>query len=760
MAGGIINALAMKAHFTIRSKLLLFMLAPALVITIVMAYFSHEALNRTYEQQIADLSQEILESASQKLKLYLDKEIDKLGILSRNPMLQAYLRGVQTQLGDKSAVDEAGYFAVMDRRWKDPDESELVNSVLANPAAKVFLDFQTYEKQRYREIFLTDSLGAVIAATNKTSDYYQGDEFWWQAATKNNGSVFLGDIEYDESSQAHSIAIAIPVEDTQHAAIIGVIKTVVDIRAFFMDGAELLVGEKGMVRIFNQSGKIVFDIDQETIDKFENPDILDQVLGRKSGFFKISMDTVEKFAVFLCVDLRRILGQRVITRNLWYFCLFMDAEEALLPLRKTHQIQMLRIGGTVVLLLIGTLYLGRIFSKPLMELLKHTQEISQGNFRTRIHIRTKDEFSELGESFNKMAERLERYFRLTESSERRYKALFDSAKDGIFVLEASTGVVINANQVFCATLNRLPEDVIGKKLPVLIGEISHPQSYQSNMNIFLHDKGLREINLLCGDFNRNSVFDLASGEFELDGQIFIQFMLRDITEKKQIEQIKNNLIRDVAHELRTPAAKLQISLDILFKEVRQCLPESKRLQLLHSIAIKSVQRLRNTVESILDFSRLQEGVVYAEKVPFDLKDLISEVVNDYMDMAHEKGFLLSSTVPDQAVTVLGDRRLLKMAISNLLSNAIKFTVSGEVSVRIAKENGLVSVVIKDTGIGIAPEHLRQVFDRFYQVSPSMPGCGIGLAIANEIAKLHSGRISAQSEGIGCGSIFKLELLPA
>src|SRR3990167_2269591 len=161
----------------------------------------------------------------------------------------------------------------------------------------------------------------------------------------------------------------------------------------------------------------------------------------------------QTYFFFLCVDLRRILGQRVITRNLWYFCLFMDAEEALLPLRKTHQIQMLRIGGTVVLLLIGTLYLGRIFSKPLMELLKHTQEISQGNFRTRIHIRTKDEFSELGESFNKMAERLERYFRLTDSSERRYKALFDSAKDGIFVLEASTGVVINANQVFCATLN-------------------------------------------------------------------------------------------------------------------------------------------------------------------------------------------------------------------------------------------------------------------------------------------------------------------
>lgn len=750
----------MKAHFTIRSKLLLFMLAPALVITIAMAYFSREALDRTYENQIADLSQEILESASQKLKLYLDKEIDKLEVLSRNPTLQAYLRGTQTEIGGQSASNEASYFVAMERRWQNSAELDLVDSVLANPASKVLLDFQIYEKQRYREIFVTDSLGAVRAATNKTSDYYQADEFWWQAATKNNGSVFLGDIEYDESSHSKSISIAIPVQNLQDVSNIGVIKVVVDIRAFFLDGAELLVGKRGGIRIFNQSGKIVFDLDQEHIGKSESLSILERVLGRSKGFFKISIDGVDEFVVFSCVDLRRALGQRIITRNLWYFCLFLDAQEALLPLRKTQQLQMLRIGGTVVLLLIGTLYLGRIFSKPLLELLKHTQEISQGNFRTRIDIPTHDEFSVLGESFNKMAERLERYFRLTESSERRYKALFDCAKEGIFVLEVNTGVIINANQALCSALNKQAEDVIGKKLAVLIGEISHPQLYQSNMNIFLHSKVMSEINLLCGDFSRASVFEVTSSEFELDGRIFIQFILRDVTEKKQIEQIKNNLIRDVAHELRTPAAKLQISLDILFKEARQCIPTSERLQLLHSIAIKSIQRLRNTVESILDFSRLQEGVVYVEKVPCNLKDLVSEVVNDHMDMAHEKGILLSLTVPDEAVGVVGDRRLLKMALSNLLSNAIKFTVSGEVLVRAARENGLVSVTIKDTGIGIAPEHLRQVFDKFYQVSPSMPGCGIGLAIANAIAKLHSGRIYAESEGIGRGSIFKMELLPA
>lgn len=750
----------MKAHFTIRSKLLLFMLAPALVITIAMAYFSREALNRTYENQIADLSHEILESASQKLKLYLDKEIDKLEVLSRNPTLQAYLRGTQTEFDGQPASNEAAYFVAMERRWQETTEPDLVNSVLTNPASKVLLDFQIYEKQRYREIFVTDSLGAVRAATNKTSDYYQADEFWWQAATKNNGSVFLGDIEFDESSHSQSISIAIPIQNTQDASVVGVMKVVVDIRAFFMDGAELLVGKKGVIRIFNQSGKIVFDLDQENIDKSESSSILNHVLGSSQGFFKINISGVDQFVVFLCVDLRRALGQRTITRNLWYFCLFLDAQEALLPLRKTQQLQMLRIGCTVVLLLIGALYLGRIFSKPLLELLKHTQEISQGNFRTRMYIATHDEFSVLGESFNKMAERLERYFRLTESSERRYKALFDSAKEGIFVLEVSTGVIINANQALCSAFNRQPEDVMGKKLNVLVGEISYPQSYQSNMNIFLHCKAMSEISLLCGDFSRVSIFEVTSSEFELDGRIFIQFILRDVTEKKQIEQIKNNLIRDVAHELRTPAAKLQISLDILFKEARQCMPTSDRLQLLHSIAIKSIQRLRNTVESILDFSKLQEGMVYVEKVPFNLKDLVSEVVSDHMDMAHEKGILLNSTVPDEAVGVVGDRRLLKMALSNLLSNAIKFTVSGEVSVRAARENGLASVTIKDTGIGIAPEHLRQVFDKFYQVSPSMPGCGVGLAIANEIAKLHSGRIYAESKGIGQGSIFKMELLPA
>lgn len=750
----------MKAHFSIRSKLFLFMLVPALVTTSVMGYFSYEALEKSYQNQIAALSLEILESASQKFKLYLEKEIDKLEVLSRNPALQEYLRIRQTDLKGKTAPEQADYFAEMDRRWEREREAALVESVLNNPAATALRDFQAYEKARYREIFITDQAGAVVAMTNKTTDFYQADEFWWQASMENNGSIFLGDIEYDQSAEAHSIAIAIPVEDVRHASIIGVMKVVLDVNELFLHGAELLVGKTGMIRICNQAGKIVFDPDLEYLNKLENPAVLDNILGQPRGFFKAQTESADRFVVFMMLNLKRVMGQRMITRNIWYFCLFQDEEEAFLPLRKTQRMQMIRIAVTALLLLIGTLYLGRLFSKPLLDLVRYTREISRGNFDTRIDIQSQDEYQILGEAFNQMAERLERYFRLTESSERRYKALFESAKEGILVLERDTGVIVNANQSFCVSLNKTRESVVGKKLAVLIGESSYPQSYQSNIKIMMEAEGNREISLLSADFNRQSVFEVSSNTFELDQKFFVQFLFRDVTEKKQIEQIKNNLIRDVAHELRTPVAKLQISIDILFHEIKRTMPENERMQMLGQIVKRSVLRLGNTVESILDFSRLQEGAVYVEKLSFDLRELVGDIVSEYADMAHEKRLSLRSSVPDQPVSVVGDRRLLRMAVGNLVSNAIKFTFSGEVVVRLLRESGRIQVMVKDTGIGIPSEHISQIFEKFYQVSPSMPGCGIGLAISGEIVKLHGGRIWAESEGAGSGTVFKVELMPA
>jgi len=733
------------------------MLMPALTTTMVMAYFSHEALEKSYQNQIATLSREILESASQKVKLYLDKEIDKLNVLSRNVSLQAYLRGAQTDIQGKTAAEQGAYFAEMDRRWEKENDVSLIEPVLNNLSAKVLTDFQAYEKARYREIFITDRSGAVVASTNKTSDFYQADEFWWQAAMENKGSVFLGDIEYDQSAKAHSIAIAIPVRDSQDASIIGVMKVILDVNELFLYGAELLVGKTGLIRICNQAGKIVFDPDREYLDKLENVTVLNEMLGRATGFFKIRTENEDRFVVFMALDLKRMMGERVITRNLWYFYLFQDEEEAFLPLRKIERLQMIRIAVTALLLLMGTFYLGRLFSKPLLGLIRHTRELSKGNFHTRIDIRSQDEYSILGDAFNQMAERLDRYFRLTESSERRYKALFESAKEGILVLDRDTGVIVNANQSLCSALAKEKENVVGKKFGVLIGEASYPQLYQSNMKTLTEEKETREIVLLGGDFNRKIVFEVSSNLFELDHKNFVLFLFRDVTEKKQIEQIKNNLIRDVAHELRTPVAKIQISMDILFEELKKTMPENERIHMLGSIVKKSVSRLENTMESILDFSRLQEGVVYVEKTPFDLRDLAAEIVNDYQDLAREKGIPLACAVPGQPVSVEGDWRLLKMAVSNLVSNAIRFTFTGEVKVAVLRENGSAQVVVKDTGIGIAPEHITQIFQKFYQVSPSMPGCGIGLAICDEIVKLHGGRIWAESEGIGSGTTFRMEL---
>ncbi len=744
-------------NFTIRGKILIFILLPVLGITALLAFYSYRTLEGSYQNQIASLSMEILGSTAEKVKLFLSKEIDKLQILARNPALGVYAEDATARYVSKSNEERINYFSELGHKWVKDQDRILIDSVLNNIASQLLKDFQIYEKQTYREILLTDRWGGLVAATNKTRDFYQGNEFWWQSTMQANGKVFIGDIEFDDSTETYSITLSFPVMKPGEKSLRGIMKVVLKVNQLFLSSKEFNVGGTGFIRVFNDTGKIVFDFNHQYATRIEEPVVVKKVRGRLGGFFKDSSDGIERFFVFKYVDLDKLLDGKVWTQDKWYFCLGQDIREAFEPLRKTQRDQMIRIAVTTVILLLGTLYLGRRFTQPLSSLVRHTREIAKGNFRVRMEVKSNDEFGELGKAFNQMVERLDRFFRLTESSERRYKALFESAKEGILVVDRETFVVVNANASFASALAKDRGELIGKKLGTLLCEMCPPDSLENTEKILQGEVNTGEATFLTPD-GQKKVFEVFSNAFELDGKRFSQCLFRDITDKKQLEEIKNNLIRDVAHELRTPIAKLHISMDLLIHELRERLPENERVQSLSQVMKRSIDRLSTTVESILDFSRLQEGVLHLKPEKFYLGDLLEEVVFDYGDLAKEKGLSLECSVEGRPFLIEADKRLLKMAVGNLLANAIKFTPSGKVVVKALQEGDKVQIWIHDTGIGIAPEHMQQIFDKFFQVSPSIPGCGIGLAISDEIIKLHGGKIWAESRGLGHGATFKVELM--
>jgi signal transduction histidine kinase len=223
---------------------------------------------------------------------------------------------------------------------------------------------------------------------------------------------------------------------------------------------------------------------------------------------------------------------------------------------------------------------------------------------------------------------------------------------------------------------------------------------------------------------------------------------------QDLDRLKTKFVSDVSHELRTPVTSLGLYLDLMIRGK----PE-KRDHYLQQ-AITQMARLRSLIDDILDLSRLDRQHQGWNSAMLDLNEVAALVVDEQQPTAEAAGLALSSQRTLEPLRVLGDHSQMLRAIRNLVANATKYTRAGQVQVTTLDKGVRVGVQVTDTGIGIAPEDLPHVFDRFYrgqQVAQStIPGTGLGLAIVKEIIEAHGGTVEVESE-LGVGSTFRLWL---
>lgn len=241
---------------------------------------------------------------------------------------------------------------------------------------------------------------------------------------------------------------------------------------------------------------------------------------------------------------------------------------------------------------------------------------------------------------------------------------------------------------------------------------------------------------------------------------------RDISEQRRLRSVveeasrlKDEFLAVLSHELRTP-------LNTVLGYARMLRREDRRMSAdLRERALDALERnadvLTRMINDVLDTSRIVTGKLRLalEACPVDV--VISEAVRTIEPAAEAKQISLAASV-EPGLTVLCDRDRLQQVIWNLLSNAIKFTPSGgSVSVRAMRRGREIAISISDTGIGISPEHLPFVFQRFWQAdtgaSREFGGLGLGLALARHIVELHGGSVSAESAGEGEGTVFTIAL---
>jgi CheY-like chemotaxis protein len=227
---------------------------------------------------------------------------------------------------------------------------------------------------------------------------------------------------------------------------------------------------------------------------------------------------------------------------------------------------------------------------------------------------------------------------------------------------------------------------------------------------------------------------------------------------QEASRLKDEFLASLSHELRTPLNAVLGYARMLRAGVVN--PEKQ------ARAIETIERnatsLTQIVEDVLDISRIISGKIRLNVQPVDFPKVVSNAVEVVSPAADAKGVRIETVLDPGATPVSGDPERLQQVLWNLLSNAVKFTGrGGRVQVRLARVDSHVEVSVADTGIGIAPEFLPHVFERFRQADASIArergGLGLGLSIARQLAEMHGGTIEAASGGVGHGSTFTLKV---
>jgi PAS domain S-box-containing protein len=237
----------------------------------------------------------------------------------------------------------------------------------------------------------------------------------------------------------------------------------------------------------------------------------------------------------------------------------------------------------------------------------------------------------------------------------------------------------------------------------------------------------------------------------------------DISALKEIDRLKSRFVSDVSHELRTPLANIILYLDLLEKTSED---KGKVARYLETLSRES-ERLADLIDDLLSLSRLDARAVPFEPVSIDLNQLLVALVEDRQTLAANRGLRLSVETFPKLPKITGDDRLLSQVFTNLLSNSMNYTPDGgQITLRTGehsnKEGDWIVVEVEDTGLGIPPDEISMIFQRFFRGAASQitnaPGTGLGLAICKEIIDRHNGQISVRSEGIpGHGSHFEVWL---
>jgi PAS domain S-box-containing protein len=429
-------------------------------------------------------------------------------------------------------------------------------------------------------------------------------------------------------------------------------------------------------------------------------------------------------------------------------------------------IAVISITGTLCFLIAFVLIvnLPSNIANPIKELTESIKQIANENYKKRIHYEKRNEFGELANSFNTMAEKLEEY---AESKldkilkgKKRIDTLINKMHDPVIGIDEQK-VVLFANEEVLKITGLQGDQLIGKQIQDVA--VTNDLVRDFIKDIFL-DKQQREVALLKIYANgKESYFEKEIVDIDIipTGETDSQFigqviMLRNITQFKEMDFAKTNFIATISHELKTPIASIKMGLQLLENKQIGVLNDDQN-NLVESIRDDTGRLLKITGE-LLNMTQVESGTIQLNVVPTNVSELVEYAIRATKAMAEQKHIELRLKMENNLPDVLADNEKTAWVLTNLLSNAVRYSYENSaIFIIVESTEDKVMFAIKDAGQGIEDQYKDKIFERYFRIpGTKKEGTGLGLSISKEFIEAQGGTITVDSE-YGSGSTFSFTL---
>jgi two-component system sensor histidine kinase ResE len=415
---------------------------------------------------------------------------------------------------------------------------------------------------------------------------------------------------------------------------------------------------------------------------------------------------------------------------------------------QTTKLILVAAGIAIFLTTIFAFFLSTRITAPLRKMREAAFEVARGKYDTKVPILTYDEIGELATAFNQMGRQVKFHIHALNQEKEQLSSILSSMVDGVITFNRD-GTVLNTNPPADRFLHQWYFEEEKKDLAIpdsvfkLLEKVVETEKEQTGELIL---QGRYYVIILSPLYSQENVRGAVA-------------VVRDMTEERQLDKMRKDFIANVSHELRTPIAMLQGYSEAIIDDIAETKEEKQELaKIIHDES----KRMGRLVNDLLDLAKMEAGHIVLNKESIEMDEFIERVTNKFHGPAREKTVDINAFTTGHIHAVMDPDRI-EQVLTNLIDNALRHTPEGgTVDVRVRQEEQTISIQVIDSGVGIPPEDVPFVFERFYKADKARTrgksGTGLGLAIAKNIVEAHGGEISVQSkEQFGTTFEFRLPI---